>query len=64
MEIVVRFTFIYQLNKYNIMKYRKLISISDENYLALKQRGTFGDSFNDVLGELLQNSKKVKRAVG
>jgi predicted CopG family antitoxin len=52
------------LNRYNIMKYRKLISISDENYLALKQRGTFGDSFNDVLGELLQNSKKVKRAVG
>jgi predicted CopG family antitoxin len=47
------------------MAYRKIISISDQNYEALKQRGRFGDSFNDVVGELLKYSKKgEKSAVG
>jgi len=31
------------------------ISISYENYVALKQLGKAGDSFNDVLTELLKN---------
>jgi predicted CopG family antitoxin len=44
---------------------RKIISISEAHYLALKQRGRFGDSFDDVVGELLQDPKKgEKRAVG
>jgi predicted CopG family antitoxin len=47
------------------MQTRKLIAVSEAHYLALKQRGKFGDSFDDVLGELLENSKKgEKRAVG
>jgi predicted CopG family antitoxin len=37
---------------------RKMISISEDNYLALKRLGTAGDSFNDVLNEILQTHKK------
>ena len=33
------------------------ISVSRENYLALKKLGSTGDSFNDVLTELL---KKIR----
>ena len=38
------------------MSYHKLknIAISQENYLRLKRLGTAGDSFNDVMTELLQ----------
>jgi hypothetical protein len=39
---------------------RKLIAVSEAHYLALKQRGRFGDSFDSIVGELLQDSKKVK----
>jgi len=42
---------------------RKIISISEAHYSALKQRGRFRDSFDDVVGDLLQDSKKVKRAL-
>jgi predicted CopG family antitoxin len=35
----------------------KVIAVSEENYLALKKLGTAGDSFNDVVTEVL---KKVK----
>jgi hypothetical protein len=40
------------------MSYHKLknIAISQENYLRLKKLGTAGDSFNDVVTELLQNN--------
>jgi hypothetical protein len=40
----------------SIMSYHKLknIAISQENYLRLKKLGTAGDSFNDVVTELLQ----------
>lgn len=34
------------------------IAISEENYLALKRLGSAGDSFNDVVTEVL---KKIKR---
>jgi predicted CopG family antitoxin len=32
------------------------ISVSQENYLALKKLGTTGDSFNDVLTEILKKT--------
>jgi predicted CopG family antitoxin len=35
----------------------KMIAVSRENYLALKRLGSAGDSFNDVITEVL---KKVK----
>jgi predicted CopG family antitoxin len=38
-------------------RYRRLICLSDENYQALKQFGTVGDSFNDVMTQIL---KKIK----
>ncbi len=40
------------------MSYHKLknIAISQENYNLLKRCGTAGDSFNDVVTELLENS--------
>jgi predicted CopG family antitoxin len=34
------------------------IAVSEENYLALKRLGSAGDSFNDVVTEVL---KKVKQ---
>jgi predicted CopG family antitoxin len=33
------------------------ISVSDENYLALKRLGSAGDSFNDVITEVLKKLK-------
>ena len=33
---------------------RKVISISDQNYQALRKMGFAGDSMNFVLGKLLQ----------
>lgn len=40
---------------------RKLttISVSKENYLALKRLGSAGDSFNDVLTDVLKKIKSV-----
>jgi predicted CopG family antitoxin len=32
----------------------KLIAVSSENYLALKRLGNAGDSFNDVVTEVLR----------
>jgi predicted CopG family antitoxin len=32
------------------------ISVSRENYLALKKLGSTGDSFNDVLTEILKKT--------
>jgi hypothetical protein len=34
--------------------YRKVISISEQNYQALRKMGLAGDSMNFVLGKLLQ----------
>ena len=44
------------------MSYHKLknIAISQENYLRLKKLGTAGDSFNDVVTELLSKTLEVK----
>ncbi|HJT49460.1 MAG TPA: hypothetical protein VJ729_14840 [Nitrososphaeraceae archaeon] len=46
------------------MTYKKLIAVSDQTYLALKQRGKFGDSFNDIVVKLLHNSEKGEMASG
>ncbi|HLN34064.1 MAG TPA: hypothetical protein VK250_02150 [Nitrososphaeraceae archaeon] len=32
----------------------KLIAVSDENYISLEKIGTFGQSFNDVITDLLK----------
>jgi predicted CopG family antitoxin len=53
-------------------KNHKLICISIENYQALKRRGLAGDSFNDVVSQLLErvrdnhnktDNKKDKRSL-
>ena len=36
----------------------KLIAISENNYQNLKRRGNAGDSFNDVITELLEKVRK------
>jgi predicted CopG family antitoxin len=36
----------------------KHITISPENYDALKKLGEMGDSFNDVLSRILKNREK------
>lgn len=36
------------------------ISVSETNYLSLKKEGTAGDSFNDVITELLKKSATAK----
>jgi hypothetical protein len=33
-----------------------MIAVSEKNYLALKKLGSAGDSFNDVLTEVLKQS--------
>ncbi len=33
----------------------KTIAVSEENYFALKRLGSAGDSFNDVLTEVLKS---------
>jgi predicted CopG family antitoxin len=38
-------------------KNHKLIAVSNTNYQALKKLGMAGDSFNDVLSQLLQKVK-------
>jgi hypothetical protein len=42
------------------MTFRKLIAVSDENYLALKRLGMAGDSFNDVLTQILNKIKPLQ----
>jgi predicted CopG family antitoxin len=41
---------------------RKLItiSVSEENYLALKRLGSAGDSFNDVLTAILKKKRLLQ----
>jgi predicted CopG family antitoxin len=36
------------------LKSLRLIAVSSENYLALKRLGNAGDSFNDVVTEVLK----------
>jgi hypothetical protein len=36
------------------LKTLKMIAVSEENYLALKRLGSAGDSFNDVVTEVLK----------
>lgn len=38
----------------------KHITVSPENYLALKKLGDAGDSFNDVISEILKGVKETK----
>jgi predicted CopG family antitoxin len=40
-------------------KNTRLISVSNENYFALKKIGLAGDSFNDVISELLQKMNNI-----
>ena len=46
------------------MSYRKLIAVSEENYLALKRLGMAGDSFNDVLTQILKKVKPLQTEPG
>jgi hypothetical protein len=39
---------------------RKLISVSDHNYIRLKKLGLAGDSFNDVLTYVLNTLKECE----
>jgi hypothetical protein len=39
------------------LKTLKMIAVSQENYLALKRLGSAGDSFNDVISEILKEQK-------
>jgi predicted CopG family antitoxin len=39
------------------LKTLKMIAVSQENYLALKGLGGAGDSFNDVISEILKKQK-------
>ncbi len=45
-------------------RYRRLISISEENYQVLKQFGTVGDSFNDVMTQILRKIKPRQTEIG
>jgi predicted CopG family antitoxin len=40
----------------------KMIAVSQENYLALKRLGSAGDSFNDVINEMLKKRKPLQTA--
>jgi predicted CopG family antitoxin len=51
------YRFFRTLNNCMRLKTLKMIAVSKENYLALKRLGSAGDSFNDVVTEVL---KKVK----
>jgi predicted CopG family antitoxin len=42
----------------------KQISISEENYFILKSYGEAGDSFNDVISEMLKTLKKQRTDSG
>lgn len=39
------------------------ISVSKENYLALKKLGSAGDSFNDVLTDVLKKIKSLQQQI-
>jgi predicted CopG family antitoxin len=38
----------------------KMIAVSEENYFTLKKLGSAGDSFNDVVTEVLKQVEKNK----
>jgi hypothetical protein len=38
----------------------KMIAASEENYLALRSRGHFGESFDDVITELLKEINMLR----
>lgn len=43
-----------------------MIAVSEENYLTLKKLGSAGDSFNDVVTEILkeiENKKKLSQTI-
>jgi predicted CopG family antitoxin len=40
------------------LKTLKMIAVSEENYLTLKRLGSAGDSFNDVVTEVLKKLKQ------
>lgn len=42
------------------LKPLRLIAVSQENYLALKRLGSAGDSFNDVISEILKKQKPLR----
>lgn len=44
--------------------HRRLICISDANYQVLKQMGTVGDSFDDVMTEILKKIKPRQTEIG
>ncbi|MFL6421567.1 MAG: antitoxin VapB family protein [Nitrososphaeraceae archaeon] len=46
------------------MSTRKVISVSEENYLALKRLGMAGDSFNDVMTQLLKKERPLQTELG
>jgi predicted CopG family antitoxin len=39
----------------------KMIAVSEENYLTLKGLGRAGDSFNDVITEILKQKSKNRQ---
>lgn len=41
----------------------KNISISENNYRTLKKLGGAGDSFNDVITELIGKKEKIKKGL-
>jgi len=45
------------------LKTLKMIAVSEENYLVLKRLGSAGDSFNDVLTEVLKKIKSLQQQI-
>lgn len=43
-----------------LSKNLKQIAVSEENYFILKRLGTAGDSFNDVITEVLKKVKEME----
>ena len=41
----------------------KMIAVSEENYFTLKRLGSAGDSFNDVVSQLLKNAAAERRTM-
>jgi hypothetical protein len=41
-------------NQQRVVQQLKTIALSHENYIALKELGKAGDSFNDVISDLLR----------
>ena len=57
----------YYLDYSMTYKSLKMIAVSEANYLALKKLGSAGDSFNDVVTEVLKqvekNENKLSRTI-